>query len=166
MSLTLVADVRQVPDAVVPAGYELRSCDRSDVAALGRLYFAAYDPGVACATVEEATDDIAASFDGEYGPLWADASSVACHDDALVAAIMTVHRAPWDDVPDLPFVIELFTDRAHRRRGLARVLTARALSACRDAGERGAALRVDAGNAPALALYRSLGLVSYSARDR
>lgn len=34
---------------------------------MGRLYFHAYEPGIGGETAEEATADIAASWDGEYG---------------------------------------------------------------------------------------------------
>ncbi|MFT4039465.1 MAG: hypothetical protein QM692_14855, partial [Thermomicrobiales bacterium] len=72
--------------AVVPApdGVELRPCTPADAAALARLYFAAYPPGVACATLEEAEADIAATFGGEYGPLWLAASPVAVAGGELV----------------------------------------------------------------------------------
>jgi ribosomal protein S18 acetylase RimI-like enzyme len=99
-----------------------------------------------------------AAFAGEYGELWLEASLVATNDDAaLVSAIQVVHRAPWDDTPDCPFVIELFTARAHRRRGLGRALMMRAMDVVAEAGQRTIALRVHPENMPALSLYRRLG---------
>lgn len=157
--LTLVADVSEPPPRgrPLPAPYRMGAAERSDIAELGRLYFAAYEPGVACATVEEAIADIRASFDGAYGPLWRDASPVAVGEDGPVSAVLTVHRAPWDDVPDCPFIIETFTARGHRRRGLARGLLTEVLAEVSSSDDDAVALRVDAENTAAAALYRSLG---------
>jgi N-alpha-acetyltransferase 10/11 len=99
-----------------------------------------------------------ATFAGAYGALWQEASRVATNDDAaIVAAIQVVHRAPWDDTPDCPFVIELFTARAHRRRGLGRALMLGAMGVVAQAGHTNIALRVHPENMPALSLYRRLG---------
>ncbi len=157
--LTLIADVDESrPTAPSPpVGYALRVCQSSDLEALGRLYLAAYDPGVACASLAEAVADIGAAFAGDYGALGPAASPLIHHRGAPVAAMLTVRRAPWPDTPDCPFVIELFTDRAHRRRGLARALLAHCRAATHAAGEPALALRVAADNAPARALYASLG---------
>ena len=141
----------------MPVGYAVRACQRSDIESLGRLYHDAYEPGAACDTLEEAIADIRASFDGAYGKLWPAASSLIHRRGDPVAALLTVRRTPWDDTPDCPFIIELFTARAHRRRGLARALVARCLWAARRAGESAVALRVDPGNTAARALYESLG---------
>ena len=164
--LTLVAPT---PDAaarvpIPPDGYRARPVAPSDVEELGALYFRAYDPGVASATLDDAVRDIQASFDGEYGSLWLPASEVIHRSGEIVAAILTVHRAPWPDTPQCPFVIELFVDRAHRRRGLARVLVERCLVAAAAASEAGVALRVDAANAAALGLYRAVGFAPREAR--
>jgi N-alpha-acetyltransferase 10/11 len=157
-SLTLIADVPHRTEAgPVPPGYRARECRRSDIDALGRLYFEAYDPGQASATVAEAVADIEASFAGKYGHLWPDFSLMLLADQQPAAAILTVQRAPWPDTPDCPFVIELFTARAHRGRGLARWLVRSAMDVVADAGEQALALRVSGDNHTALALYRSLG---------
>ncbi len=125
--LTLIADASGGSEAgPVPSGYATRECRQSDTDPLGRLYFAAYDPGQACATVAE-------------------------------AAMLTVQRAPWPDTPDCPFVIELFTARAHRGRGLARWLVRSAMDTVHCTGEHALALRVASDNEPARGLYRSLG---------
>ena len=155
--LTLAASLPGPAAAALPEGYAMRPARRTDLAALGELYFTAYEPGTACATVDEAVEDVAASFDGEYGPFWPGASPIVVHAGEPAAAIMTVRRAPWDDVPDAPFVIELFTRRDHRRRGLARALVCRSMVVCAAAGEVEIALRVDSDNAAALGLYESLG---------
>jgi len=125
--------------------------------ALGRLYYEAYDPGVACETVQEAIADIRAAFQGAYGVLWLAASAVIEHDREVVAAMLVVHRAPWEDTPDCPFVIELFTARSYRRLGLARALLSRCLLLVGATEKPHLALRVDATNRAALQLYASLG---------
>lgn len=160
-TITLVAAARMAGEEGLPAGYGWRRCDAGEEAALGALYFAAYEPGVACATEAEAVADVRASFGGEYGELWPAGSWVVAHGGEPVAAIFTVWRAPWPDVPACPFVIELFTAREQRRRGLARALVARALAAAEAAGEAGLGLRVDGENGAARALYRSLGFVTW-----
>jgi ribosomal protein S18 acetylase RimI-like enzyme len=139
--------------------------------ALGRLYFEAYEPGEACASLAEAEADIRAAFAGEYGELWPAASLVAISGGSVsggsvsggsvsggsvVAAIQVVRRAPWPDTPDCSFAIELFTDRAYRRRGLGRALV---LGAMAVTGQL--ALRVSPDNTAALALYRSLGFTDW-----
>ncbi|MGH3097217.1 MAG: GNAT family N-acetyltransferase [Streptosporangiales bacterium] len=160
-NLLLVADTRSDDSAGAigsTGSYRLRLCRRSDLDALGKLYFEAYDPGIAAATVDEAVADMHATFAGEYGELWMEASPVAVdHDGRIVGAVQTVHRAPWNDVPDCPFVIELFTARDQRRRGIARALLSAAIAKSTGAGCRQIALRVEADNAAALALYTGLG---------
>lgn len=159
---SMSAPLKLVP---LPDGYTVREMRREDLEAVGRLYFEAYDPGVACATLEEAVADIVASFDGVYGEFWFEASPVILHGHELVAAVMTVRRAPWDDVPDCPFIIELFTDRTYRRQGLARHLITATAKTMWSAGETAMALRVDQANTPARRLYGSLGFEVFSGLD-
>ncbi len=162
--LTLVCDIppagRTPPG--MSSGFDVRPCRRSDIAALGELYFAAYDPGVAGANLAEATEDIAASYAGRYGELWPEASLVATAGSELVAAILVVQRAPWKDTPDCPFVIELFTARAHRRKGLASALLRGAREVAARHGRDCLALRVLDDNAGARDLYRRCGFREWS----
>lgn len=157
--LTLVADL----DGVTPdvSDLDIRPATIEDVDRLGALYFKSYDAGIAGKDLAEATDDIRASFQGEYGELVASATLVVMVARAVVGAVMTVHRAPWDDIPDCPFVIELFVDRAHRRRGMGRSLMEHAMAALRTAGEGCVGLRVEEGNEPGMALYTGLGFTEY-----
>ncbi|MEU4290940.1 GNAT family N-acetyltransferase [Kribbella sp. NPDC026596] len=131
-------------------GVVLRTPSVADIPALGRLYFEAYEPGVAASTETEAVEDIQLSFDGAYGVLDLNLSRLAWLDDQLVGALLVVERAPWPDTPDCPFIIELFTAPTHRRHGIARQL----LSTCSAVT---IALRVDDNNTPALTLYHALG---------
>ncbi|MET9310405.1 GNAT family N-acetyltransferase [Kribbella sp. NPDC003505] len=147
--MILIRPAGAVATAPVP-DVELRPPSADDAVALGRLYFEAYDPGVASATEAEALDDIHRTFDGEYGVLDTALSRLAWMGDELVGALLVVERAPWPDTPDCRFVIELFTARNHRRSGIAKLLLA-------ECSAVEVALRVQETNAPALALYRSVG---------
>jgi GNAT superfamily N-acetyltransferase len=137
----------------LPAGVTTRAPSVADTVALGRLYFASYEPGAAAATELEAIEDIALTFESAYGQLNFDSSRLAWLDDALVGAILVVERAPWPDTPDCPFIIELFTSPTHRRQGIARCLLASV------PGE--VALRVAEGNHPAQTLYTTTGFIPW-----
>lgn len=156
--LTLIVETDDDPPQALPLppGYQSRPCQPNDIEALGTVYFAAFERGEADATVEDAIEDIGAFFGGEYGEVLGGATQLVQLGGELAAAILTVRCSPWSDTPDCPFVIELFTARGHRRRGLARVLLQRCLSVAGDAGQP-VALRVRDDNAPARRLYGSLG---------
>ncbi|CAN5187311.1 hypothetical protein BH20ACT5_BH20ACT5_06050 [soil metagenome] len=159
--LTLIAPVS--PGGSDPAaGYLLRAADVADVPALGGLYPRSYPPGVAGADLTDAIADITAAFGGEYGELCLAASPVLIHDGAMIGAIQVVHRAPWPATPDCPFAIELFVAPEWRRRGLARLLLHRSMTALAATGAAQLALRVDAANTPARALYAALGFGEWS----
>jgi ribosomal protein S18 acetylase RimI-like enzyme len=139
--------------AIAVPGVVLRPPVVADAVALGRLYFDAYEPGVAAESEQAALDDINLTFEDGYGVLAPNLSRLAWSDDHLVGALLVVERAPWPDTPDCPFIIELFTARTHRRLGIGRLL----LSACSNVT---VGLRVADDNAPALALYHSAGFQS------
>lgn len=162
--LTLASrlDVSDLTPPPLPEGWHLRPCGERDADELGAVYFGAYEPGKASASLEEAIDDVRAAFRGEYGDLWGAASPVAEFDGRIRAAVMTVRRSPWPDVPDCPFVIEVFTSPGHRRRGLARHLLIRSMQTTRAAGATTVALRVMSDNRPALGLYGSLGFRTWN----
>lgn len=156
---TLIAQTGDFPVTTrrLPPEFETRPRQPSDIPALGRVYFGAYPMGVAETTLDDATKDIAATFDGRYGELWPEASPVVETAGKLVCAVLTVRRAPWDDIPDCPFIIEVFTAGEHRRRGLARAALTHVAAVISAAGENTMALRVGTDNVAALSLYRSLG---------
>jgi ribosomal protein S18 acetylase RimI-like enzyme len=150
--------VRRAAPVVVsdpPAGVASRSPATDDTEALGRTYFASYPPGVACATEAEAIDDIRLTYAGEYGVLDLVRSRIAVRGDEFVGAVLVVERGPWEDVPDCPFVIEVFTLPSWRRRGLARSM----VTTCMAVEPTDVALRVQDGNLAALGLYERLGFV-------
>ncbi len=150
----------------LPAGYTLRPCRPADIADLGRLYFESYEPGVACSDLSEAIDDMEAAFNGAYGQLWHEASLVAVgQDEQIVAAIQVVQSAPWEDTPDCPFIIELFTSPGYRRRGLARALLHASMKVVCEGNHRHLALRAARDNLPAMALYGSVGFAEWVAKS-
>jgi len=162
--VTLIAqlgEIRRLDAATPPIGFLVRPSNQTDLSQLATLYFEAYDPGIACDSLDEATGDIRASFGGEYGEYWYEASPVVEADGRIVSAAMTVRRAPWDDTPDCPFIIELFTARDNRRKGLARIVISHCMATINDTGETAAALRVAEDNTPARALYESLGFTTW-----
>jgi GNAT superfamily N-acetyltransferase len=145
------------PEPTLPPGYQLRPTISTDIPTLGPLYFDSYEPGDAAATIGEANGDIEASFAGDYGPLWLAASPVVTVDDRIVAATMVVRQASWPQAPDGPFIIEVFTDRRHRRRGLARAMLSAAMRVALPGGNGRIGLQVNDDNLAARQLYREFG---------
>lgn len=137
----------------------LRASTPADLEAIGGLYFDSYPPGVACATLDEAIDDVRLSFEGGYGEYWHGASPVLERAEEVVGAVMTVRRPIWEDVADRPFIIEVLVDPGHRRQGVARALMTEVLRVTKREGEEAVSLRAAADNHPALNLYVSLGFV-------
>ncbi|MCY0903812.1 GNAT family N-acetyltransferase [Arthrobacter sp. H14-L1] len=135
---------------------ESRPATAADIRKLGELFFSAYGPGVASENMEAAVADLKASFEGKYGTYLPAASQIVTEAEEIIAAILVVERAKWDGAPDAPFIIELFTDREHRRQGLAEDLVRASLDALFQAGHHNVAVRVSDENSAALALYLSL----------
>jgi len=160
--LTLIAEGRAAEPPGLADGYAVRSPVEGDTERLGRLYFDAGVPYANLAHPEAAVDEVRAFFLGEFGKFWPAASGVVEHDGRLVAALLAVHRAPWDDTPDGPFITDLFTDPGFRSRGLGRALVARCLDAVHRSARRSVALRVESENTPAVHLYQSFGFRPYA----
>lgn len=159
MQLTLTRKAGTPPRAPgLPASVVVRPIQQADLEAVGRLYWASYPEGEV-GDVADATADVRSSWDGEYGTWLHQASLLAEKNGSPIAAILTVDGPPWDDVSDLIFIIDLFTDPTHRRCGVGEMLVAAALSGLDPAPVVG--LRVESDNEPAVRLYRKLGF-----RDR
>lgn len=159
MQLTLWRDLAlpAPPATPLPDGLSVTSCDQVSASAMGALHYAAYQPPARLASEQAAQDDIQAALDGEYGDLLPEASLAVLAGNEPVAVVQTVLRAPWDDVQDGPFIIELFTAPAYQRRGLGLHLLQRSIQACSERAERWLGLRVESDNPPACRLYRSVG---------
>ncbi|NYE94452.1 ribosomal protein S18 acetylase RimI-like enzyme [Psychromicrobium silvestre] len=147
-------------------GITTRSPSTQDVEALGKLYFSAYDKGLAEQTLEAATANIEASFGGKYGTLLTDASQLAVDQEGkIIAGILVVERSSHEGTPEAPFLIELFTDRDHRRQGLAERLVLISTDKLFNAGYKEVAVRVKDSNSAALALYLSLDFQRWDAEE-
>lgn len=155
--LTLIADAVAGEMASLSVGFAVRAPWAADSERLGRLYFDCQVPGADLGDVAEAIGEIRGYFKGEFGEFWPEASGVVETGGQLLAALLAVHRAPWDDTPDCPFITDLFTDPGYRRDGFARALMIRCLTEASATSRPRVALRVDSGNTPALRLYESLG---------
>lgn len=132
---------------------DLRELREQDLDATGEGYGLSHHGTSSQMTINEATADVRAAWQGEYGQWLPDASLGAWRGAELLGAILTVRDAPWDDVPPGPFIIDLFVIPAARRQGIARALVTAAVGAVPEP----VALRVD-DNAPAArALYLRLG---------
>jgi ribosomal protein S18 acetylase RimI-like enzyme len=142
----------------VPIGYEAIPVHSLDATELGRAYFASVGVGEGWSDLPGAIEDVRAAFNGDYGPLLAESSLALIRAGDIAAAVLTVGGAPWEDVPPGAFVIDLFTDPAHRRRGLARWLLQRAIGSLPSSFDGGPiSLRVETENQPAIALYTAEG---------
>lgn len=162
MLLTLEAQLTPKLIPTLPDGYQMRPTLPTDVDALGRIYFTAYEPGIACETESEAIADMQLWLSGGYGEAWLAASPVVTIDDSIASTVQVVRSAPWANVPDGPSITEVFTDRAHRHQGLAKAAMIAAMAALLEAGETSVSLRVLATNPAARRLYGSLGFRSWS----
>jgi ribosomal protein S18 acetylase RimI-like enzyme len=141
-----------------PLGYDAIPLHSLDATELGRAYFACVGVGEGWSYLPGAIEDVRAAFNGDYGPLLAESSLALVRAGDIAAAVLTVGAAPWDDVPPGAFVIDLFTDPAHRRQGLARWLLQRAIRSLPLSFEGGPiSLRVETENQPAIALYTAEG---------
>ena len=79
-------------------------------------------------------------------------------DGSLIGCIQTATSPPWEGIPAVPFVIELFVHPDHRGRGLGTLLLLSAAQACHDKGWESMALNVQEETAgEAVHLYGRLG---------
>ena len=134
----------------------LRPSGPEDAESLAQLYYSSYEQG-GVSSLEEARQVIRGVFDGEYGPFLPEASPVVVDDDGTVVAdALVLSRRVGDDLPDVPYIFELFTAASRRRQGLAEQLVRCAMGTLYDNGYDQVSLRIDEDNAAALALYLTL----------
>jgi len=148
-----------LPAGEVPAGVTLRPQAATDAQALGALYWNSYPRGAAAIDLEDAVEEMEGVFAGEYGTPVEAASLVVVDDGgSLIGCVQTVTSPPWDGIPAVPFVIELFVHPEHRRRGLGTLLLLAVAQACHEQGWESLALNVqEETSAEAVHLYRRLG---------
>lgn len=134
-------------------GVQFRPIAREDLPAVGEAYWRTYLGTPDEMSLDEATADVMAAWQGDYGRLLTSSSFGAWRDGLLAGAILTVSDAPWDDVPRGPFIIDLFVLPAYRRSGIGRALVQKVLMT--EQVEVG--LRVDDSATAARRLYQQLG---------
>ena len=134
----------------------LRQTTPDDAESLARLYYSSYEQG-GVSSLEEAREVVRGVFDGAYGPFLPEASPVVVDEDGtVVAAALVLARRVGDDLPDTPYIFELFTAASRRRQGLAEQLVRCAMGTLHDNGYDQVCLRIADDNAAALALYLTL----------
>lgn len=150
-----------LPAPETPAGVTLRPQMPSDAQALGALYWDSYPKGAAAVDLEDAVEEMEGVFAGEYGAPVEQASLVVEDSDGtVIGCVQTVTSPPWEGIPAVPFVIELFVHPEHRRRGLGTLLLLSAANACHELGWESMALNVQEETAgEAQHLYHRLGFV-------
>lgn len=127
---------------------------------LSELYSTSYSRKIVKSLVE-AQKEMDRVFQNEYGLLDFSASFNVMHKNMIVASIITVKQAPWDDTPSGPFIIELMVKPYHRRLGIAEYLLRHIAVNLADSGAKTIALRVMSDNIKALKLYSKCGFVSW-----
>lgn len=136
-----------------PATEGLRAPRREDAAALGALLRAAYagtvdDEGE---TEAEAVDEVLKTFGGTYGPYDEACSRLVERDGVPVSACLVTR---WQARPFVAFSV---THPRWQRRGLARAGLQAAMQALHARHDHELRLAVTLANAPARAVYESLG---------
>jgi ribosomal protein S18 acetylase RimI-like enzyme len=102
-------------------------------------------------TLDDAREEIARTFDGEYGSFLPRASVVAEHGSRLdSASLVTI----WEGLPFLAFTM---THPEAKNRGLGTALVARSIQLLQAAGYERLRLMVTEGNDAAIHLYEKLG---------
>jgi ribosomal protein S18 acetylase RimI-like enzyme len=153
------------PAVEVPRGdFTIRPLPAEELPLVADAYFASFRGTEAEFSVEEAAADVAATAAGEYGTYQPEHSAIAravtpATADECVGAILVVRDPPYPDVPPGLFILDLFVTPAHRGRGLGKELVLHTISR---AASDALWLRVNADNAPALALYTSLGFTTHA----
>ncbi|HST72134.1 MULTISPECIES: GNAT family N-acetyltransferase [Kocuria] len=152
-TITLIAQTTENPKAhPVPT----RPAAPEDAEGLAQLYYSSYEQG-GVSSLEEAREVIKGVFAGEYGPFLPDASPVVVDEDGtIVAAALVLARRVGDDLPDAPYIFELFTAASRRRQGLAEQLVRSSMATLYKNGYEQVCLRIAEDNAAALALYLTL----------
>lgn len=133
-----------------------RAAGPEDAEGLAQLYYSSYEQG-GVSSLEEAREVIEGVFAGEYGPFLPEASPVVVDEDGtVVAAALVLARRIGDDLPDAPYIFELFTAASRRRQGLAEQLVRSSMDTLCKNGYEEVCLRIAEDNAAALALYLTL----------
>lgn len=137
------------------AAIRIRPVEAPDLPELAGLYRLAYD-GDPLRPGDGTLGGIVALLQGVHGSPVPDASLVSIDDDGhITAAIIATDAAMTAGGSGAAFIAQLITHPDHRRQGLAEELLRRCLHALHATGRTTVAVRVDSGNAAAMALYLS-----------
>ena len=149
------------PADQLPGGLDFRGLDVGMADDLAQCYLMSYPPDVAASDLDEAREEMNATFRGDYGKLRADASTTAWVGGRLAGAIMVVTHSIWDAHLTGPFIIDLFIDPHARGKGIGRALVQHAIATCCDAGDHTLSLRFGQGTSDAaMRIYQWLGFRS------
>ena len=152
-NITLIA--RTAPNARQATAVS-RPVSEQDTDALASLLMDAYGPQVS-GTAEDAKHLVREAFAGKFGPLLQNQSQIIEDEDGTpVAAALLLERREGEDLPDAPYLFELFTASSHRRRGLAEQLVRGVMATLAENGYDEVCVRIPEDNAAALALYLTL----------
>jgi len=143
-----------------PKDYCIELLQEEDRSQLSELYYASYSHEIVL-NLAEAQREMDLVFQNEYGRLNFSASFNIMYKNKIVASIITVVLAPWDDTPSGPFIIELMVNPNHRRLGIAYYLIQFTADKLAESGSKTVALRVMSDNVKARNLYRKCGFVSW-----
>lgn len=162
-NITLIAEARNVItiELPLPNGFRVKPATRDHQSKLAALWFAAYPPNIAT-SISEAEQEMSEMFAGEYGQFWPEASPVIFAGNELIAAICTVHKAPWEKTPTCPFIVDLMVHPQFRRRGVATWLVRETARVVLREAHTHVALRVLVDNTTAISLYRKLGFTDWN----
>ncbi|QQC59538.1 GNAT family N-acetyltransferase [Rothia kristinae] len=139
-----------------PVTVSTRPVARQDADGLARLFFTAYEDG-SVTSQAHALEILHHMFDGEYGAVLPNASPVVVDDAGrIIAAALVLESRVGDDLPDSPYIFELFTESSRRREGIAEQLLRVAITELKEEGFEHVAVRISEDNAAALALYLTL----------
>jgi GNAT superfamily N-acetyltransferase len=146
-------DLEDLPTEVVPEGYEIRTPEEDELAAVHAMYVAAFHEH--WGQYEEQDQRLEEWVDSPH--FRRDLQVVVFRGDEPAAGASNQLHTLRDGRP-YGYLDGVATHPDHRRRGLARAAVARSLRMLRDAGATAAALGVDQQNHNhAMALYESSG---------
>jgi GNAT superfamily N-acetyltransferase len=149
-----------------PLKVTTRPVTEEDADGLAKLFFASYDDQSVVGSQAEALEIIHKVFNGDFGALIESASPVVVDGSGrLVAAALVLDSRVGNDVPDAPYIFELFTAASRRREGFAEQLLRIAIDELYRLGHEEVALRIAEDNSPALALYLTLDFKRWIPED-